>query len=357
MRILISGYYGFNNAGDEAILKSIIIALRDVNPTIDIVVLSNDVEHTKKTYNVDAINRWNIFKIYSELRKSDGLISGGGSLLQDVTSSRPILYYTTIIRLAKLAKKPTFIYAQGVGPINKEKSKKIINKVLNNVEYITLRDNESLKLLNEIGVNKPITIVPDPVMGLNITRLNKNKTRQEKDYITVSVRDWDKCDESFLEKVAIVCDKIVESNKKVIFVPMHGEHDYKTSKKVLYMMKQEANVLDHKLDIEDKILYIKESKLMIGMRLHALIFAATVNTPMIGISYDPKIESFLKLVKQPCIGSVEEKWSSESLLKLSLNMIENYETLKEELNQNSSELIKLSKSTANKAIDILNKKY
>ena len=90
MRILISGYYGFNNAGDEAILKSIIIALRDVNPTIDIVVLSNDVEHTKKTYNVDAINRWNIFKIYSELRKSDGLISGGGSLLQDVTSSRPI---------------------------------------------------------------------------------------------------------------------------------------------------------------------------------------------------------------------------------------------------------------------------
>ncbi|EPZ60384.1 pyruvyl-transferase domain protein [[Clostridium] sordellii ATCC 9714] len=48
MRILISGYYGFNNAGDEAILKSIIIALRDVNPTIDIVVLSNDVEHTKK---------------------------------------------------------------------------------------------------------------------------------------------------------------------------------------------------------------------------------------------------------------------------------------------------------------------
>ncbi|GAA0866118.1 polysaccharide pyruvyl transferase CsaB [Paraclostridium tenue] len=357
MRVLVSGYYGFNNAGDEAILKSIIIALREVNPTIDIVVLSNDIEHTKKTYNVDAINRWNIFKIYNELRKSDGLISGGGSLLQDVTSSRPVLYYTTIMRLAKLAKKPTFIYAQGVGPINNERSKRIINKVLNNVEYITLRDNESLKLLNEIGVRKPISIVPDPVMGFNIKDFNKNKSKQDKESITISVRDWDKCDESFLEKVAIVCDKIVESNKKVIFVPMHGEHDYKTSKKVLDMMKQEANILDHNLDIEDKILYIKESKLMIGMRLHALIFAATVNTPMIGISYDPKIESFLKLVKQPCIGSVEEKWSSESLLKLSLDMLENNEKLKAELNQSSSELIKLSKSTANKAIDIFNKKY
>ncbi|MBC8630931.1 polysaccharide pyruvyl transferase CsaB [[Eubacterium] tenue] len=356
MRVLISGYYGFNNAGDEAILKSIIIALREVNPTIDIVVLSNDIEHTKKTYNVDAINRWNIFNIYNELRKSDGLISGGGSLLQDVTSSRPVIYYTTIMRLAKLAKKPTFIYAQGVGPINKERSKKIINKVLNNVEYITLRDNESLKLLNEIGIDKPISIVPDPVMGLSIADFNKNKSRQDKESVTISVRDWDKCDEVFLEKIAIVCDKIVELNKKVIFVPMHGEHDYKTSKKVVDMMEQDADIIDHDLDIEEKISYIKDSKLMIGMRLHALIFAATVNTPMIGISYDPKIESFLKLVKQPCIGSVDGEWSPENLFKLSLDILDNNKEVKSDLNKNSNELIKLSKSTANKAIDILNKK-
>ena len=83
MRVLISGYYGFHNIGDEAILKSIITALRQEKPDIEITVLSNDVEHTKNTYNVDAINRWNIAKIYLELLKSDGLISGGGSLLQE----------------------------------------------------------------------------------------------------------------------------------------------------------------------------------------------------------------------------------------------------------------------------------
>ncbi|MEG1311604.1 MAG: polysaccharide pyruvyl transferase CsaB [Romboutsia sp.] len=354
MRVLISGYYGFNNAGDEAILKSIIIALREVDPNIGIVVLSNDIEHTKKTYDVDAINRWNIAKIYRELRKSDGLISGGGSLLQDVTSYRPVLYYTTVIRLAKLANKPTFIYAQGVGPINTNFSKKIINKVLNKVENITLRDEESLNLLKEIGINKPMSIVPDPVMGLSIN--DENKIKQDKEMVIISVRDWDKGDESFLLKIASVCDNLIQEKKEVVFLPMHGEYDYKTSKKVVNIMKENADVIKHDLSIEDKILYIKKSKLMIGMRLHALIFASTVNTPMIGISYDPKIDSFLKLVKQPCIGSVNENWDEEDLLKLSLEILNDNKKIKEDLNNYSSELIKLSKNTAIKAIEVLNDK-
>ncbi len=116
MRVVISGYYGYHNVGDEAILKSIITALRSQDANIEIVVLSNDIEYTKKTYNVEAINRWNILQIYNELRKSDGLISGGGSLLQDATSNRPIKYYTFIMKIAKFAKKPVFIYAQGIGP-------------------------------------------------------------------------------------------------------------------------------------------------------------------------------------------------------------------------------------------------
>ena len=67
MKVLISGYYGFYNIGDEAILKSIIEALRNEDPNIDIVVLSNDVEYTKNTYKVNAINRWKLNEIYKEL--------------------------------------------------------------------------------------------------------------------------------------------------------------------------------------------------------------------------------------------------------------------------------------------------
>jgi polysaccharide pyruvyl transferase CsaB len=354
MRVLISGYYGFHNIGDEAILKSIIIALRQEKPDIKITVLSNDIEHTKKTYNVDAINRWNIFKIYLELLKSDGLISGGGSLLQDVTSSRPITYYTTIMKLAKLARKPVFIYAQGVGPISENKNKEAVKKILNKVNYLTLRDKESIDLVKSIGVTKDIEIVPDPVMGFNIDGFKSNICDKYNGlkYITVSVRDWDKANTNFLEKIAKSCDEIVSSGISVVFIPMHGEHDYKTSKKVVDMMNKKAEIFDYNASIEEKILCIKNSKLMIGMRLHALIFAATVNTPMIGISYDPKIDSFLDIVNQPCIGSVDDNWNFSDLSNKALKIISDSSQIKSNLKLNVDMLVNESRITAKKAIEI-----
>ena len=326
MKVLISGYYGFYNIGDEAILKSIIEALRNEDPNIDIVVLSNDVEYTKSTYKVNAINRWKLNDIYKELLKCDGLISGGGSLFQDVTSSRSIFYYIGIMWLAKLAKKPIFIYAQGVGPIEKKNNRKIVGKFFNKVNYITLRDKESKLLLNSIGVKKDIDIVPDPVMGFNIDNfeLKIPKYYIDSDYVTISIRDWKKNNHEFLKNIADTCDKIIENGINIVFIPMHGEHDEKIS---------------------------IESKLMIGMRLHALIFAATVGTPMIGISYDPKIDSYLKLVYQPCIGNTHDNINSDELTQKSLHIISNYESIKEKLEQNTFNLKSTAKLTASKAID------
>ena len=358
MKVLISGYYGFYNIGDEAILKSIIEALRNENPKIDIVVLSNDVEYTKSTYKVNAINRWKLNDIYKELLKCDGFISGGGSLFQDVTSSRSILYYTGIIWLAKLAKKPIFIYAQGIGPIDKKNNRKIVGRLFNKVDYITLRDKESKLLLNDIGVRKDIDIVPDPVMGFNIEnyefKLPEYYTND--DYITVSIRDWKKNNSEFQKNIALTCDKIIESGINVVFIPMHGEHDEKISIEVANMMKYNAKVLSKNLTMEEKMMYIKESKLMIGMRLHALIFAATVGTPMIGISYDPKIDSYLKLIEQPSIGNVEIEWSPLELTNMVLDIISNYDNEKIILENKTHKLKSLAPYTAKKALETFKRK-
>lgn len=358
MKVLISGYYGFYNIGDEAILKSIIEALRNEDPNIDIVVLSNDVEYTKSTYKVNAINRWKLNDIYKELLKCDGLISGGGSLFQDVTSSRSILYYTGIIWLAKFAKKPIFIYAQGVGPIEKKNNRKIVGKFFNKVDYITLRDKESKLLLNSMGVRKDIDIVPDPVMGFNIEnyefKLTKYYTKD--DYITVSIRDWKKNNSEFQKNIALTCDKIVESGINVVFIPMHGQYDETISKQVVSLMRHNATVLSKDLTMEEKMMYIKESKLMIGMRLHALIFAATVGTPMIGISYDPKIDSYLKLIEQPSIGNVDKGWSPLELTNMALDIISNYEIEKIRLENKAFKLKSLAPYTAKKALETFKRK-
>lgn len=353
MRVVISGYYGFDNLGDEAILESIIMALKEADKNIEVIVLSSNPTKTEENHHVPSINRWNMNKIYKAIKDSDGVISGGGSLLQDITSSRNILYYTGIMGVANILNKPVFIYAQGVGPIHKSLNRKIVKYFLNKVQYISLRDEESFNLVKDIGVTTISKIVPDPVMGLDFKNISiKNK---DNNYIVVSVRQWN-TKHDYLREIAKACDDISKNGIGIKLLPMHGKLDEETSIQLASMMNSKVEILSHNIDIENKLKYIKGAKLVIAMRLHALIFAGNVGTPMIGISYDPKIDSYLKLVKQPCIGNVNYKIEADKLTQEVLYVIKSHKDIKSKLEQNTNSLKLTAKLTASKAIEVF-KKY
>ena len=82
IKIVLSGYYGFDNIGDEAVLYSIITALRNEIENVELIVLSNNPEKTKALYNVKSVNRWKLSEVAKVIKESDLLVSGGGSLLQ-----------------------------------------------------------------------------------------------------------------------------------------------------------------------------------------------------------------------------------------------------------------------------------
>ncbi|MFX3634067.1 MAG: polysaccharide pyruvyl transferase family protein, partial [Candidatus Pristimantibacillus sp.] len=170
-RIVISGYYGFRNSGDEAVLRSILLALAEQGPAEGVrivpIVLSADPAWTSQMYGVEAVHRMRPAEVWKALRGSDGLISGGGSLLQDATGTKTIPYYTGIIKLAQLLGKPTFIYSQGIGPVSRRWMDPMIRDVMKRSKYVSVRDAESAELLGRIGVpHGRIEVVPDPVMGL-----------------------------------------------------------------------------------------------------------------------------------------------------------------------------------------------
>ncbi|WP_226618592.1 polysaccharide pyruvyl transferase CsaB [Cytobacillus firmus] len=343
MKVVISGYYGFNNVGDEAILFSMIQVLQKVEPGIDITVLSNDPAYTEKTYHVRAVNRWIVKEVYRALKGSDGLISGGGSLLQDETGIKSIPYYTGVIKLAQIANKPVFIYAQGMGPIHKKISRMIVKNVLGGTE-ITVRDLASKKLLETIGIRRPIEIVPDPVIGLNLQNTENtwfNAQSFSGKLVTVSVRDWPS-EVDYKKKIAAALDSIAGAGNSVIFVPMHGEHDDKASRDTAALMKEKSYISPFNDSIEAKIALIGKSNLLLGMRLHALIFSAITYTPFIALSYDPKIEAFADIAGQPVAGSVvNDNWEAASLSEamkaalkkegaLSLNLRDRIEPLQDQ---------------------------
>ncbi|RHW39978.1 polysaccharide pyruvyl transferase CsaB [Lysinibacillus yapensis] len=355
MHVVLSGYYGFDNVGDEAILFSIIHALRKLHDGIDITVLSNNPEATEKTYGVRAVNRWKLKNISNVLKQADGLISGGGSLLQDQTGIKSIPYYSGIMRIAKMHNIPVFVYAQGMGPINKGISKFIVRNTMKKVDRITVRDEDSRALLQNLGVRKSIDIVPDPVLGLDGSTFQskwlESSSLTTGGYITVSVRDWPSPID-FKKKIAESLDQLASSGEKIVFIPMHGEHDYKTSEELAKMMKAESVIAPSDLSIEEKIAVIGYSKLLIGMRLHSLIFSSIFYTPFIALSYDPKIDAFANIVAQPVIGHVEkDNWDAAVLTQKAKDILAS-EDAKEQLQKKVQPLQAKTLNTAKMALEL-----
>ncbi|MDQ0177107.1 polysaccharide pyruvyl transferase CsaB [Bacillus chungangensis] len=354
MKVVISGYYGFDNIGDEAILYAIIHALRQQQADVDITVLSNNPSVTETTYDVKAVNRWKLKEVMKAIKHADGFISGGGSLLQDETGFKSIPYYTGIIKLAQWLGKPVFVYAQGMGPIHRGFNKWITKQTLQKAGQITVRDRASKQLLESIGVRKQIEVVPDPVIGLHAEEFHSSwfeAASLSHPVIAVSVRDWP-TNVDYKNKIADGLDQCVQQGMEIVFVPMHGEHDDRTSKELAKMMKEKSKIAPYDASIEEKIAIIGKSDVLFAMRLHALIFAAITYTPFIALSYDPKIDAFAEQCSQCLIGHVkEDTWGSADVLKEITRLLANEEAEQQRLRDIVAPLQAAANKTALQAIN------
>lgn len=302
MRIALSGYYGFDNAGDEALLSAITMSLKRLQPDLEFLVFSGNPRKTSRRHGVEAVYYMHPFRVLTGLLRSDLLISGGGSIFQDVTSGRSLAYYISVVALAKLLGKPVIFYAQGVGPINRAFSKLLMRLVANRVDLITLRDQDSQQLLREIGVRRPeIRVTSDPVFSLipleedhhNVKKKLQQLLTREGPVLGVSVRKWAAL-EGYQPELAGCLDDLAAQGYRILFIPMAYPEDLVESRRVAKLMKTPAGLIEEDLNSREHLALISQMNFMIGMRLHALVFAASMGIPFAGISYDPKIDAFLK---------------------------------------------------------------
>jgi len=340
-KIMISGYYGFNNTGDEAILKSMVRAFKEKLPQIKIVVLSYSPLQTSQTYQVKAINRLHLIDIMRCLRDTNLFISGGGGLLQDSTGKGwSILYYLGLILLAKIVKVPVMIYAQGIGPVNNQVNKKLMKWILNKVELITVRDNSSKELLENLGVVKPsIYVNSDPVFLLKRRSINyiidsypyiqELINSANRPLIGVSVRECRSNGPDLKRIFAQAADYLIENYQaKIIFLPFKFDEDVHTSEEILSLMKNQADVLKTKLEPEELLSLLSRLSLVVGVRLHSIIFSSMANIPFVAFNYDPKVKNF-----------VEDLGLSELLLEIDENTsLKNIQKKIEQIRKNNDKI-------------------
>lgn len=316
---IVCGAYGHGNAGDDAILKSIIQSVQELDDTMPITVLAKNTQSIKKRYRVNSIYSFNVPRMFSAMRKSVLYINGGGTLIQNATSRRSLWYYLFTLRLAKFLGNKVDMYGCGIGPVRGEKNIRLVKKVLDrSVDTITLREKDSMTELESFGVKRPeILLSSDPALVLTPSSqldvdiyLKKHGLQAGQKYICFMLRTW----QGFEDKAsafASCADRAYEQyGMTPVFLSLNIFHDTSAAQKVAQKMKAPYHILDDWAEPELLIGLLGHMDVVVSMRLHGLIFSSLSGVPLVGVAYDPKIGSFLKYLEAgTCIelGDVSEE--------------------------------------------------
>ncbi|HEV2284037.1 MAG TPA: polysaccharide pyruvyl transferase CsaB [bacterium] len=291
-RVVLSGYYGFDNLGDDAVLAATVAELRRRRPGLEIGVLSASPGATARAYGVEGIPRADPRAVVRALRGSDLFLSGGGSLFQDATSWRSPWYYLAVLAAARRWSRRTAVYAQGVEPAHRAWIRAGIRFVLNGVDLVTVRDAASARVLAEAGVCRPRVVVsadpsflldPDPTPAVERARARWGSGL----FFGLSVRPWG--DGRALEAVAAAArDAGARLGARWVLLPMHRPHDVEAAESVAARLDG-AIVVREPLDPREMLALVGALDLLVAMRLHALIFGASQGVPIVPVAYDRKV--------------------------------------------------------------------
>lgn len=361
---VISGYYGFGNSGDEALLSGIIANLKKQKEDIKICVLSKNPEETAKEHGVHSVNRYNYLKVKKAIKSARLFISGGGSLIQDVTSSKSLWYYTSMIKLANKCSVPVMIYANGIGPVLKNSNKKRTKAILELADKITLRENGSLNELISLGIDiKKAEVTIDPALSLEPEEpsfaegvFESEGIGQGKKCIGICVRKWKGAKENFAKECAVSLDNICKKYELFpVFLPLKQPEDTIISNQIANLMECPSKVIERTFSPEEIIAVTGKMELMLCMRLHALIYSAKMAVPTVNISYDPKVEHIAKYLGHNRTIDIKEM-TSENLSGELLNVMENYNEIKNELLEKCATFAEIAQKDAMIAMEIINRR-
>ncbi|MEB3298089.1 MAG: polysaccharide pyruvyl transferase CsaB [Candidatus Sericytochromatia bacterium] len=302
-RIVISGYYGFGNAGDEAILATLV---QELGPWADLVVLSADPAGTRRDHGVRAMPRTAAGPIWQSLKGASLFISGGGGLMQDVTGVGSVPYYGGLIRLARKAGVPVMTLGVGLGPLRRGWSRTLAAWCLDACSAIAVRDPGSVDLLASMGLAGPrVHLTADPVLALRPAPADRIATLLQEaglplegpPLVGVAVRTWPGWFERQFKSLSATLGQLAaREGLRVLVLPFQHPEDLWISREFALCAetrpeghRPEVTVLEKPCTPAELMGIVGRCEAVVGMRLHALIMAAATGVPFFGLAYDEKV--------------------------------------------------------------------
>ena len=302
MRFLLSGYYGFDNLGDDALLQIIVGQLKTRYPYATLDVLSAKPEETAQAFGIAATPRWDQGAIRDAVGRADVVLSGGGGLFQNATSLRSLLYYAGIVRAAIRAGKRAMVFAQSIGPLDFF-GKQAVRECCKGLHAATVRDERSRELLAPLVPATTVELTADPVFLYDAPAVppdlaNVGIGAESDPLVIVCVRKTANWNDGAVVLASAV-DRLAERHgAQVAFVPFGGTADADAATAVIRKCKSKPALvaLD---DLDAVAALIAKATLLIGIRLHALVLAVRFGVPFLAVPYDPKVSGLIEAVDYP----------------------------------------------------------
>ena len=323
--VLICGAYGMHNAGDEAVLDAILADMRALDPEMPVTVMSRDPRETRVLHAVHAFHTFNVPAFWRYARRSLLYINGGGSLIQDITSSRSLWYYLYTLAAARKRGCRVMMYGCGIGPVRHGLNRRLAGRVISrNVDAVTLREACSLEVLRELGVDGPeVRVASEPALSLapapkpEIDAIYRAEgLERERPYFCICIRRWP----AIRQKLPLLAAAADYAFRRYGLYPLlltvNHQQDDESARRLREEIQAPCVLLRTPMQSGALIGFLGRMRLVMAMRLHPLIFSTSQSVPSVGISYDPKVSAFLDYIGQKnCIDYTDLK-SPEQLFPL-----------------------------------------
>lgn len=313
-KIVLLGWYGYGNLGDEAILVAMIQTFRCVFKDFEIVVISHDPVYTQHSVDVTAIKQYNILSLFKLLLHTRLCILGGGGLIKDgscLNWLRQILFF-------KFFGAKTMCYAIGVAPLNRKLDKLLVKLVFNHfIDSVTVRDNCSREFLKKTGVSTEIIVSADPVLrftsklGSGKKNIDYKLSQARRPIIGICLKQYAHDDLShfhsffdrkeYIRKISSDLDSLLQTTAGTLVMLQSDAADFKDILDVYQAMEHKFGVviIEEKPEPAEFFRLVSLFDALVSQRLHPLILASLVSIPIIAIPYAAKVRSYMKEVGVP----------------------------------------------------------
>jgi polysaccharide pyruvyl transferase CsaB len=339
--ILIAGYFGFGNAGDEAILAAMLADLRRLRPDLDAVVASGNPAATAADHGVRSVARDDLPVVIAAMRASDLVLLGGGGLFEDywevplerifTPRSGGLPFYAGFALLAAWLGRPAMVYAAGVGPLTSEAGRRLTRVVFDLCAAATVRDDGSLALLESLGAQAPrAEVAADPAFGFAapdpaslaplLAALGLAPGERP---VGVALRPWSFGPDPEVweaEAAAGLGRFLAASEDRLLLLPFQAGDVVllRRLRAALGSVRDRDRVLivERRLTPAELAGVTAACGRVLAMRYHAALFALAAGVPVAALAYDPKVASLLAAAGLADVSLEPADWRGEEIVRV-----------------------------------------